>query len=53
MKAYFNLLALITILCFATPIHSQINLNNMSVETGFGYTGAIAPYNEVFSSNFS
>ena len=35
------------------PIFSQFNVNNMSLEAGYGYTGAIDPYFRGFKSNFS
>ena len=42
-----------TFLFFSTTVFAQFDLNNVSVEVGYGYNGAIGPYNKVFNSNFS
>lgn len=42
-----------TFLFFSTTLFAQFDLNNVSVEVGYGYNGAIGPYNKVFNSNFS
>lgn len=38
---------------FSTPSFAQFDVNNLSVELGYGYTGAVGPYSPVFNSNFS
>lgn len=52
MKSSFYSLAIV-LLCFTTPIFSQFNVNNLSLEAGYGYNGAIEPYYKGFKSNFS
>lgn len=52
MKSSFYSLAIV-LLCFTTPIFSQFNVNNLSLEAGYGYNGAIDPYFRGFKSNFS
>lgn len=42
-----------TFLFFSATLFAQFDLNNVSVEVGYGYNGAIGPYNKVFNSNFS
>lgn len=34
-------------------LFSQFNVNNFSLEIGYGYNGTILPYNKMFNSNFS
>lgn len=41
------------LLVSSKPVFSQFNVNNMSLEAGYGYTGAIDPYFRGFKSNFS
>lgn len=52
MKSSFYSLAIV-LLCCTTPIFSQFNVNNLSLEAGYGYNGAIEPYYKGFKSNFS
>ncbi len=52
MRSSFYSLAIV-LLCFTTPIFSQFNVNNLSLEAGYGYNGAIEPYYKGFKSNFS
>lgn len=40
-------------LVLSSSLFAQLNVNNLSVEAGYGYTGAIAPYYKGFKSNFS
>lgn len=40
-------------LFFTSHIVGQFNVNNLSLEFGYGYSGAIAPYNKIFKSDFS
>jgi hypothetical protein len=42
----------IFILLNSSFLFSQFNVNNMSLEAGYGYTGAIEPYYKGFKSNF-
>lgn len=42
-----------TFLFFSATLFAQFDLNNVSLEVGYGYNGAIGPYNKVFNSNFS
>jgi len=42
-----------TFLFFSTTLFAKVDLNNVSLEVGYGYNGAIGPYNKVFNSNFS
>lgn len=41
------------LLLSAMPLFSQFSVNNMSFEVGYGYNGAIKPYNKAYNSNFS
>jgi len=41
------------ILLNSSLLLAQFNVNNMSLEAGYGYTGAIEPYYKGFKSNFS
>lgn len=43
----------IFILLNSSSLFAQFNVNNMSLEAGYGYTGAIEPYYKGFKSNFS
>ena len=52
MKSSSKVLVLVLFFC-TMPIFSQFNVNNMSVEAGYGYTGAIKPYYKGFKYNFS
>jgi hypothetical protein len=52
MRLIKTLLA-VTFLFFSTSLHAQFDLNNVSLEVGYGYNGAIGPYNKIFNSNFS
>jgi len=52
MKLSSKLIVLI-LLVSSMPVFSQFNVNNMSLEAGYGYTGAIDPYFRGFKSNFS
>jgi hypothetical protein len=52
MKSSSKVLVLVLFFC-TMPIFSQFNVNNMSLEAGYGYTGAIKPYYKGFKSNFS
>ena len=52
MKSSSKVIVLVLIFC-TMPIFSQFNVNNMSLEAGYGYTGAIDPYFRGFKSNFS
>lgn len=38
---------------FSIPSFAQFDVNNLSVELGYGYTGAVGPYSTIFNSNFS
>ena len=46
-------LYLFLLIVIATPLFAQFNVNNMSIEAGYGYTGAIGPYQKLYKSNFS
>ncbi len=46
-------LQLFFFLIMSTSLFAQFNVNNMSVEGNYGYTGAISPYQKKFKSNFS
>ncbi len=37
----------------SSSLFAQFNVNNLSVEAGYGYTGAIGPYQKKYKSNFS
>ena len=52
MKSSSKVIVLVLFFC-TMPIFSQFNVNNMSLEAGYGYTGAIDPYFRGFKSNFS
>lgn len=52
MKSSSKVIVLLLFFC-TMPIFSQFNVNNMSLEAGYGYTGAIDPYFRGFKSNFS
>lgn len=41
------------LLVVSSSLFAQFDVNNMSVEVGYGYNGAIAPYYKGFNSNFS
>ena len=40
-------------LVMSSSLFAQFNVNNMSLEAGYGYTGAIGPYQKLYKSNFS
>lgn len=40
-------------LIVSSSLFSQFNVNNISVEGNYGYTGAISPYQKKYKSNFS
>ena len=40
-------------LVMSSSLFAQFNINNLSVEAGYGYTGAIRPYKKLYKSNFS
>ena len=52
MKQTTKLSLLLLFFC-TMPLFSQFNVNNMSVEAGYGYCGAIEPYYKGYKSNFS
>ncbi|WP_374539977.1 hypothetical protein [Flavobacterium sp.] len=52
MKLSFKLLVFF-LLFSSFSLFSQLSLNNLSLEAGYGYNGALGPYNKVFNSNFS
>ena len=49
----FNKLFLLCLLLVSTANFAQIDINNLSIEANYGYTGAISPYQKKFKSNFS
>ena len=40
-------------LVMSSSLFAQFSVNNLSVEAGYGYTGAISPYQKLYKSNFS
>ena len=46
-------LSLLLLFFCSMSLFSQFNVNNLSLETGYGYTGAIEPYYKGYKSNFS
>ena len=52
MKAAIKL-QLFFFLVMTSSLFAQFNVNNLSLEAGYGYTGAIWPYQKLYKSNFS
>lgn len=52
MKRLPKFITLLLFFC-SLSLFSQFNVNNMSLEAGYGYSGAIEPYYKGYKSNFS
>ena len=52
MKQLTNVI-LLPLLLLSSGLFAQLDVNNISLEVGYGYNGAIGPYNKNYNSNFS